>query len=134
MKRGEIYWADLAPLSGSEQQGRRPVVVIPHDAFNQTQGWRSVSVIPLSTCVAQTGRRPSAVLLRQGAAGLSQDSVALCHQELRISVLAWKGKLRRLSTLGSHSYMLHLWCAGREGFAICVSGRFRVLLATAARN
>ena len=37
MKRGEVYWADLAPHSGSEQQGRRPVVVISHDAFNQTQ-------------------------------------------------------------------------------------------------
>ena len=26
MKRGEVYWADLAPRSGSEQQGRRPVI------------------------------------------------------------------------------------------------------------
>jgi len=41
MKRGDVYWADLAPRSGSEQQGRRPVIVISHDAFNQTQGWRS---------------------------------------------------------------------------------------------
>jgi mRNA interferase MazF len=77
---GEIYWADLAPRSGSEQQGRRPVVVISHDAFNQTQGWRSIIVVPLSTSVAQVGRGLSAVLLPQGAAGLSKDSVALCHQ------------------------------------------------------
>jgi mRNA-degrading endonuclease toxin of MazEF toxin-antitoxin module len=28
MKRGEIYWANLQPRSGSEQQGRQPVVVI----------------------------------------------------------------------------------------------------------
>ena len=80
MKRGEVYWADLAPRSGSEQQGRRPVVVISHDAFNQTQGWRSIIVVPLSTSVAQVGRGPSAVLLPQGAAGLSKDSVALRHQ------------------------------------------------------
>ena len=80
MKRGEVYWADLAPRSGSEQRGRRPVVVISHDAFNQTPGWRSIIVVPLSTSVAQAGRGPSAVLLSQGAAGLSQDSVALCHQ------------------------------------------------------
>jgi mRNA-degrading endonuclease toxin of MazEF toxin-antitoxin module len=33
MKRGEVYWADLVPRSGSEQQGRRPVIVISHDAF-----------------------------------------------------------------------------------------------------
>ena len=80
MKRGEVYWADLAPRSGSEQQGRRPVVVISHDAFNQTQSWRAIIVVPLSTSVAQAGRGPSAVLLPQGAAGLGKDSVALCHQ------------------------------------------------------
>lgn len=80
MKRGEVYWADLIPRSGSEQQGRRPVVVISHDAFNQTQGWRSIIVVPLSTSAAQARRGPSAVLLPQGAAGLAKDSVALCHQ------------------------------------------------------
>jgi len=80
MKRGEVYWADLAPRSGSEQQGWRPVIVISHDAFNQTQAWRSVIVVPLSTSVAQAGRGPSAVLLPQGAAGLGKDSIALCHQ------------------------------------------------------
>jgi len=37
MKRGDVYWADLIPRSGSEQQGRRPVIVISHDAFNQTR-------------------------------------------------------------------------------------------------
>jgi mRNA interferase MazF len=80
MKRGEVYWADLVPRSGSEQQGRRPVIVISHDAFNQTQGWRSIIVVPLSTSAAQAGRGPSAVLLPQRAAGLSKESVALCHQ------------------------------------------------------
>lgn len=80
MKRGDVYWADLVPRSGSEQQGRRHVIVISHDAFNQTQGWRSIIVVPLSTSVAQAGRGPSAVLLSPGAAGLSKDSVALCHQ------------------------------------------------------
>jgi|SRR5712691_6975245 len=80
MKRGEVYWADLAPRSGSEQQGRRPVIVISHDAFNQTQSWRSIIVVPLSTSTAQAGRGPSAVPLGRGAAGLTRESVALCHQ------------------------------------------------------
>ena len=78
MRRGEVYWADLVPRSGSEQRGRRPVIVISHDAFNQ-QGWRSIIVVLLSTSVAQAGG-PSALLLPQGAAGLDRDSVALCHQ------------------------------------------------------
>jgi mRNA interferase MazF len=80
MKRGDVYWADLVPRSGSEQQGRRPVIVMSHDAFNQTQGWRSIIVVPLSTSLAQAGRGPSAVLLPQRAAGLGKDSIALCHQ------------------------------------------------------
>ena len=80
MKRGEVYWAHLVPRSGSEQQGRRPVVVISHDAFNQTLGWRSIIVVPLSTSQAQARRGPSAVLLAQGAAGLAKESLALCHQ------------------------------------------------------
>jgi mRNA interferase MazF len=80
MKRGEVYWADLVPRSGSEQRGRRPVIVISHDAFNQTQGWRSIIVVPLSTSATQAGRGPSAVMLPEGTAGLSKESVALCHQ------------------------------------------------------
>lgn len=80
MKRGDVYWADLAPRSGSEQQGRRPVIIISHDAFNQTPNWRSVIVIPLSTSLAQARRGRSVVLLRQGAGGLAKESIALCHQ------------------------------------------------------
>lgn len=56
MNRGEVYWADLVPRSGSGQRGRRPVVVISHDAFNQTPDWRSIIVVPLSTSVVQAGR------------------------------------------------------------------------------
>jgi mRNA interferase MazF len=36
--RGEIYWADLNPVRGSEQAGVRPVLVISHDIFNQRSG------------------------------------------------------------------------------------------------
>jgi mRNA interferase MazF len=80
VKRGEIYWAELQPRSGSEQRGRRPVVVVSHDAFNETSAWRSVIVVPLSTSEAQRRRGPTAVPIPQGTSGLSRDSVALCHQ------------------------------------------------------
>ena len=36
--RGEIYWADLNPVRGHEQAGRRPIVVISHDVFNDRSG------------------------------------------------------------------------------------------------
>jgi hypothetical protein len=41
MKRGEVHWADLLPRSLSEQKGRRPVIVVSHDGFNQNS-WMEV--------------------------------------------------------------------------------------------
>ena len=80
MKRAEIYWAELAPRSGSEQRGRRPVVVVSHDSFNQIPAWRSVVVVPVSTSAAQARRGPTAIDLPPGSGGLARSSVALCHQ------------------------------------------------------
>ncbi|MCX5970508.1 MAG: type II toxin-antitoxin system PemK/MazF family toxin [Coprothermobacterota bacterium] len=36
--RGEVFWADLNPAKGHEQAGRRPVVVLSHDMFNERSG------------------------------------------------------------------------------------------------
>jgi mRNA interferase MazF len=80
VKRGDICWANLAPRSGSEQTGRRPVIILSHDAFNQTPGWRSIIVIPLSTSTAQTRRGPTVVIMPAATTGLPRNSVALCHQ------------------------------------------------------
>lgn len=80
MKRGELYIANLKPRSGSEQRGRRPVLIISHDGFNQTPSWRSIIVIPISTSNAQAKRGATAVFLPAGVGGLTTDSVALCHQ------------------------------------------------------
>jgi len=80
MKRGEVYWAELSPRSGSEQAGRRPVVILSHDAFNLAARWRSIIVIPTSTSPSQAGRGPTVVPVQAGIAGLSKDCVFLCHQ------------------------------------------------------
>lgn len=80
MKRGDVYWAELRPRSGSEQRGTRPVVVVSHDGFNLTPTWQSIIVVPLSTSKTQAKRGPTSVLLPKGIAGLKQESVALCHQ------------------------------------------------------
>lgn len=80
MRRGEIYWAVLAPRSGAEQTGRRPVVLLSNDGFNRVESWRSVIVIPFSTSGRQAARGPTAVLVAASSSGLTEDSVALCHQ------------------------------------------------------
>ncbi len=80
MKRGEIYWADLVPRSGSEQTGRRPVIVVSHDGFNATPGWKSIIVVPISTSASQGKRGPTVVELAGGSTGLPKAGFAVCHQ------------------------------------------------------
>jgi mRNA interferase MazF len=36
--RGEVRWADLSPTRGREQAGRRPVLILSHDVFNERSG------------------------------------------------------------------------------------------------
>lgn len=38
VRRGEIRWADLDPVRGREQAGRRPVLILSHDVFNDRSG------------------------------------------------------------------------------------------------
>jgi mRNA interferase MazF len=80
MKRGEVYWADLVPRSGSEQTGRRPVIVVSHDAFNGAPGWRSTIIVPISTSASQGKRGITVVEIPSGVAGLPKTSFAVCHQ------------------------------------------------------
>jgi mRNA interferase MazF len=78
--RGDVFWADLVPRSGSEQTGRRPVIIISHDGFNQTPGWQSIVVIPISTSVSQARRTPTVIEMPAGTGGLPKTSFAVCHQ------------------------------------------------------
>lgn len=80
MRRGEVWWVELRPLSGSEQQGRRPAIVVSHDALNGVEAWRSIVVVPVTTSRRQAIRRLTTAPLEAGEGGLQRDSVALCHQ------------------------------------------------------
>ena len=80
MKRGDVYLAELKPRSGSEQHGTRPVIVVSHDGFNGTPGWRSIIVVPMSKSPRQAVRGPTAVALPKGAGGLRDEGIAICHQ------------------------------------------------------
>jgi mRNA-degrading endonuclease toxin of MazEF toxin-antitoxin module len=80
MRRGEVWWAELELRSGSEQRGRRPVVVLSHDAFNEVPTWRSVIVVPLTTARRQQLRGPTVAPLAAAETGLPRESFALGHQ------------------------------------------------------
>lgn len=98
MRRGEIHWADLVPRSGSEQTGRRPVIVVSHDGFNQAAGWRSIIVVPISTSASQARRGPTVIEIPAGIGGLPKASVAVCHQ---VTTLDRAKLTRRIGTLPS---------------------------------
>lgn len=100
MKRGDVYWADLVPRSGSEQTGRRPVVLVSHDGFNQTLGWKSIIVVPISTSISQGKRGPTVIELSGGTAGLAKKSVAVCHQ---VTTLDRAKLTKRVGALSSES-------------------------------
>ncbi len=51
--RGEIRWADLNPVRGHEQSGRRPVLVLSHDIFNERSG--TVIAVALTSQPQQAG-------------------------------------------------------------------------------
>jgi mRNA interferase MazF len=79
--RGEIRWADLNPVRGREQAGRRPVLVLSHDVFND----RSGTVI----AVALTSQEPRAgfpLTLESKAVGLMKRSWIKISQIRTLSV------------------------------------------------
>lgn len=78
-----IFLADLNPVLGSEQKGKRPVLVVSDEAFNRVMP--VVTILPITTL--KKGRRiyPNEVLLLRGAGGLSADSLVLAHQIRTIS-------------------------------------------------
>jgi mRNA interferase MazF len=60
--------------------GRRPVIVVSHDGFNQTVGWRSIIVVPISTSTSQGRRGPTVIEIPASVGGLPRSSFAVCHQ------------------------------------------------------
>jgi mRNA interferase MazF len=74
-----IFLASLNPAKGSEQSGRRPVLVISRESINEILP--VVNVIPLTSCKsAARSIYPNEVLLPADVAGLQTDSIALCYQ------------------------------------------------------
>ena len=75
-KRGEMFYADLSPYIGSEQGGRRPVIVIQNDTGNQHSPTVIIAAVTSKTMKARLPvhvRLPSEI-------GLEKDSIALLEQ------------------------------------------------------
>ena len=77
VKRGDIYYADLSPVVGSEQGGVRPVLIIQNDTGN-----RYSPTVIAAAITSQTGkaRLPTHIELSAHRHGLTKDSVVLLEQ------------------------------------------------------
>ena len=77
VKRGEIYYADLSPVVGSEQGGLRPVLIVQNDTGNK----HSPTVIAAAiTSQINKARLPTHIELEAKSYGLTKDSVVLLEQ------------------------------------------------------
>ncbi len=90
--RGDIVWAELDPTKGHEQSGRRPVLILSHDVFNE----RSGTVI----AIALTSQEPKAgfpLTLEINSLSLPKRSWAKISQIRTLSVLRLSTKIGRVS-------------------------------------
>ena len=93
MKRGEIYFADLDPVIGSEQGGIRPVLIIQNDLGNRFSP--TVIVLPLTSRQGKAHFRTH-VPLMPPVGGVKKPSVILCEQVRTLEKSRLRQRLGRL--------------------------------------
>ncbi|MCD8026541.1 MAG: type II toxin-antitoxin system PemK/MazF family toxin [Clostridiales bacterium] len=97
IKRGDIYYADLSPVVGSEQGGVRPVLIVQNDVGNRF----SPTVIAAAITSQQAkANLPTHIPLHADSSGLSKDSVVLFEQVRTIDKKRLKEKM---GTVDEHS-------------------------------
>ena len=77
MKRGDIYYADLSPVVGSEQGGVRPVLIVQNDVGNR---YSPTVIAAAITSQKEKSKLPTHIELDSKNCGLSKDSVVLLEQ------------------------------------------------------
>ena len=77
VKRGDIYYADLSPVIGSEQGGVRPVLIIQNDIGNK---YSPTVIIAAITSQINKGKLPTHVDIEAAEYGIPKDSVILLEQ------------------------------------------------------
>ena len=95
VRRGDIYYADLSPVVGSEQGGVRPVLIVQNDVGN-----RYSPTVIAAAITSQTGKAnlPTHISLSAQSAGggLNRDSVILLEQIRTIDKSRLRGRMGKL--------------------------------------
>jgi len=77
IKRGDVFFADLSPVRGSEQGGQRPVLIIQNDIGNK---YSPTVIIAAITAKIAKAKLPTHVEVEASQVGLLKDSVVLLEQ------------------------------------------------------
>ena len=93
VKRGDIYYADLSPVVGSEQGGVRPVLIIQNDIGNK---YSPTVIATAITSQINKAKMPTHIELDANEYGLSKDSVVLAEQNRTIDKKRLKEKIGHL--------------------------------------
>ncbi len=95
VKRGEIYYADLSPVVGSEQGGIRPVLIVQNDIGNK----HSPTVIAAAiTSQKDKSKLPTHIGISASCCGLAKDSIVLLEQIRTIDKKRLKERMGVLDT------------------------------------
>ncbi len=95
VKRGEIYYADLSPVVGSEQGGIRPVLIVQNDIGNK----HSPTVIAAAiTSQKEKAKLPTHISLNASSCGLAKDSIVLLEQIRTIDKKRLKERMGELDS------------------------------------
>jgi len=77
IKRGELYYADLSPVIGSEQGGIRPVLILQNDVGNK---YSPTIIVAAITSQINKAKLPTHIEISAKEYGLTKDSVILLEQ------------------------------------------------------
>lgn len=123
VKRGDIFYADLSPVVGSEQGGMRPVLIVQNDIGNKF----SPTVIAAAITSQQTkSKLPTHIELNTKCCGLAKDSVVLLEQIRTLDKVRLK---ERIGCIDRFS-MNRINQALSVSFGLAVNGEEKVRSAT----
>lgn len=93
VKRGDIYYADLSPVVGSEQGGIRPVLIVQNDVGNK---YSPTVIAAAITSQKDKTKLPTHIAVSSQNCGLAKDSIVLLEQIRTIDKQRLKEHMGRL--------------------------------------
>lgn len=93
VKRGDIYYADLSPVVGSEQGGTRPVLIVQNDVGNK---YSPTVIAAAITSQKYKTKLPTHISVNAGGCGLQKDSIVLLEQVRTIDKQRLKERMGNL--------------------------------------